>query len=87
MKITVQKLVEQEIEMPEFPFYLKRVYSVYKIINEDNCVSVNDYCEPSIECQGHTVVALKEFENSEIITKEEFKEFYNMVLTKIEEKL
>ena len=87
MKILVKKYVEQEIELPEFPFYLKKMYSVYKIINEDNCVSVNDYCEPSIECQGHTAVALKEFENSEIITKEEFKEFYNMVLTKIEEKL
>ena len=87
MKITVKKSVEQEIEMPEFPFYLKRIYSVYKIINENECIAVNDYCSPSIECHSHTSVAFKDFENSEIITKEEFKEFYKMVLTKIEEKL
>jgi len=87
MKITIKKSVDQEIELPEFPFYLKKIYSVYKIINENECVAANDYCEPSVECQGHTIVALKDFENSEIITEKEFKEFYKMVLTKIEEKL
>ena len=87
MKITVKKSLEQEIELPEFPFYLKRIYSVYKIINENECIAANDYCLPSIECQGHTSVALRDFENSEIITEKEFKEFYKMVLNKIEERI
>jgi len=87
MKITVTKSVDQEIELPEFPFYLKKIYSVYKILNENECIAANDYCSPSIEYLRYTTVALKDFENSEIITEEEFKEFYKMVLTKIEKNL
>ena len=89
MKITVETTTTQskEIELPEFPFYLKRIYSVYKIINKNNCIAANDHCSPSIECYSHTAVAFKDFENSKIITEKEFKEFYEMVLNKIEARL
>ena len=87
MKITVKTTQSKEIELPEFPFYLKTIYSVYKIINENECIAANDYCSPSIECHGHISIAFNDNENLKIITKEEFKEFYKMVLNKIEERI
>jgi N-acetylmuramoyl-L-alanine amidase CwlA len=89
MKITIKKSVEQEIELPEFPFYIKGgKYTCYKIYSEDECIKLSNFdFNPSIQSKYTTSVALNDFENSEIITEEEFKEFYKMVLTKIEKNL
>ena len=89
MKITVKKSVDQEIELPEFPFYLKEGEDkCYKIYSEDECILLKAYdFSTSIEDKYPTALALDDFENSEIITEEEFKEFYKMVLTKIEKNL
>ena len=89
MKITVKKSVDQEIELPEFPFYLKEgKCTCYKIYSEKECVKVASYdFNPSIQSKYTTSVALNDFENSEIITEKEFKEFYKIVLTKIEKNL
>jgi hypothetical protein len=87
MKITVKKSVDQEIELPEFPFYVrKNEWQVYKIMNDKYCLAAADFSEPSIGV-SYTSTALNEFENSELINEGIFSDFYNMVLTKIEENL
>ena len=87
MKITVKKLVNQEIEMPEFPFYVKDGQCLYyKIYSERECLKVAGYdFDPSIQSKYSTCVALNDFAECKIITEEEFKEFYKMILNKIEE--
>jgi len=89
MKITVKKSVDQEIEMPEFPFYVKEGEDrCYKIYSEDQCVRVASFgFDPSIQSKYPSSIALNDFENTEFITEEEFKEFYKLVLSKIEENL
>jgi len=89
MKITIKKSVDQEIEMPEFPFYVKEGEDrYYKIYSEKECFKVASYdFDPSIHSKYPSSIALNDFAKCKIITEEEFKEFYNMVLTKIEEKL
>ena len=89
MKITVKKSVDQEIEMPEFPFYVKEGENkCYKIYSENSCIRLADYdFDPSIQSKYPSSVALNDFENTEFITEEEFKEFHKKVLSKIEENL
>ena len=89
MKITVQKSVNQEIEMPEFPFYVKEGENrCYKIYSEVLCFRAVSYeFDPSIQSKYTTSVALNDFAKCKIITEEEFKEFYQLVVTIIEEKL
>ena len=89
MKITIKKSVVQEIEMPEFPFYVKEgEYRCYKVYSEKECFKVGSYdFDPSIQSKYTTSVALNDFEKCEIITEEEFKEFYKMVLKMIEKEL
>ena len=89
MKITVKKSVDQEIEMPEFPFYVKEGENkCYKIYSENSCIKLADYdFDPSIQSKYSTSVALNDFEKCKIITEEEFKEFYQLVLKIIEKKL
>ena len=87
MKITIKKSVDQEIEMPEFPFYVKEGKDIYyKIYSEKECFKVGSYdFDPSIQSKYSTCVALNDFAECKIITEEEFKEFYKMILNKIEE--
>ena len=87
MKITIKKSVDQEIEMPEFPFYVKEgEFRCYKVYSEKECIRVSSfYLDPAIQSKYTTSVALDDFEECEIITEEEFKEFYKMILNKIEE--
>jgi len=89
MKITVKKSVDQEIEMPELPFYVKAGENrCYKIYSENECISLTSYdFDPSIQSKYSTSVALNDFAKCKIITEEEFKEFYKLVLTIIEEKI
>jgi len=89
MKITIKKSVDQEIEMPGFPFYVKEgEYRCYKVYSEKECIRVSSfYLDPEIQSKYTTSVALDDFEKCEIITEEEFKEFYKMVLKMIEKEL
>jgi len=89
MKITITttKKESKEIELPEFPFYLKGKDCAYKIIDEEKCVSITDFHFLTIEGNYMSSIPLNRFDEMLIISEEEFKEFYNMVLTKIEETL
>jgi len=89
MKITITttKKESKEIELPEFPFYLKGKDCAYKIIDEEKCVAITDFHFLTIEGNYMSSIPLNKFEELLIISEKEFKEFYNMVLTKIEETL
>ena len=89
MKITITttKKESKEIELPEFPFYLKGKDCAYKIIDEEKCVSITDFHFLTIEGNYMSSIPLNRFDELLIITEKEFKEFYNMVLSKIEEML
>jgi len=89
MKITIKKSVDQEIEMPEFPFYVKEGEDIcYKIYSEKECLKVASYdFNPSIQSKYWTSIALNNFAKCKIITEEEFKEFYKLVLKMIEKEL
>ena len=89
MKITVKKFVDQEIEMPEFPFYVKESANrCYKIYSEELCFRAASFeFDPSIQSKYSTSVALNDFAKCKIITEEEFKEFYKLVLKIIEKEL
>jgi len=89
MKITITTTKKEckEIELPEFPFYLKGKDCAYKIIDEEKCISITDFHFLTIEGNYMSSIPLNRFDELLIITEKEFKEFYKMVLTKIEEKL
>ena len=89
MKTAITRTVTEEIELPEFPFYLKKgEHQCFKIINEKGCIAVIGYeFDPSIQSKYSTAVALNDFAKCKIITEEEFKEFYQLVLKIIEKEL
>jgi len=88
MKTTISKTVTEEVELPEFPFYLKKgKYQYFKIINDNHALAVKDFHEPAIEGGYPVSIAIDEFDESKIITEEQFKKAYKMILKKIEKNL
>ena len=85
MKITVETTTTQskEIELPEFPFYLKGKDCAYKIIDAKRCISITDYFLITIEGNYYSQIVFEKFEKLEIIEKDEFLIFYNMIINKI----
>lgn len=89
MKTTISKTVTEEIELPEFPFYLAGEECAFKIYNENYCVSVTDYCWSTINGKYPAELAIEKLKDGEVELSNEamFAELYTMVLTKIEENL
>lgn len=89
MKTTITKTVTEEIDLPEFPFYLKKGdYQYYKILNEKRCLAVIGYdYNTSIQEDYPASIPLENFNECKIITEQQFLNFFRSVLTKIEENL
>jgi hypothetical protein len=89
MKIIVKKLIDQEIESPEFPFYLVGDGCAYIIIDEHICLSVTNHHWPSMHTNYPTRIPIEMLSKGEVELSNEgtFAELYKIVLTKIEESL
>ena len=89
MKITVKKSVDQEIELPEFPFYLVGDGCAYRMIDEHTCLAVTNYTWPNILANYSSEIAIEKLSKGEVELSNEgtFAELYKIVLTKIEENL
>lgn len=88
MKTTITKTVTEEIELPEFPFFLKKSdYQYFKILNEEHCLAVLNFTGASIQDNYPASIPLEDFDKCKIITEQQFLDFYRMVLSKIEENL
>ena len=88
MKITVKKSVEQEIESPELPFYLKDNWCAYKIINKKTCIAIKNFAnDNSIHKNYPASIPLELFDECQIISREEFLDFYNSITRNIESEL
>ena len=85
MKITVETTTTQskEIELPEFPFYLKGEDCAYKIIDEEKCIAITDFYHVTIEGNYMSSIPLKKFGELEIVEQKDFLNYYTEILNKI----
>jgi hypothetical protein len=82
MKITIKKTIEETHEL-ELPAYRKNICYYYKIVNEEQAVSICFANGRETIAIGYTSIALK---SDEIGNQEEFDAKFNEVLTIIMEK-
>jgi len=90
MKTIISRTVttKEEIELPEIPFYLKKgKYQYFKIINDNHALAAADFSDPSIQGGYPVSIAISKFDESKIITEDQFKKAYKMILNKIEKNL
>jgi len=87
MKITITttKKESKEIELPEFPFYLKGKDCAFKMEDANKCISITDFHFIVIQGNYPSEIPLGKFEDwgIEISTRQEFLDFYDATLKKI----
>lgn len=88
MKITISKKINKEIELPEFPFYIKKgKYQYFKILNEKTCIALQNFGYPSIQDGYPTSLALEELRYPLNFTEQEFMDIYRGMIADIEKNL
>jgi len=84
MKIKVKETIEKAVTI-DLPYYSKNICYVYKVISETETMKVC-FAYPSIEVSAY-LSDLPFAKDTKEITEDEFKQTYNEVLTKLNEKL
>ena len=83
MEIKTTKTIEETVHI-ELPYYLKGSCHAYKVISEENCISVCHGLDSNLEIAlRHVGLAFSSPENNTPCTEAEFNELYNATLKKL----
>jgi hypothetical protein len=85
MEIKLTETIEKVVNI-EFPYYSKSANAAYKVFNEKEMLRVGSYW-PEISYTDYGLSSLPFKDDCTQITESEFKELYQITLTKLNEKL
>ena len=85
MEIIIKHEVETKLNI-DFPYYSKNTVYAYKVINEKETLKIGTHW-PSIEFNDYGISTQPFQSDASQITETEFKELYQIALTKLNEKL